>query len=179
MSISNNVSFTISPEAMAKINEGLHLIADNLPKLITLTPDQRHTIPKMGDKTVSFVTKSLEYARQNPNIVPAYLNIGEYAKDVEAVNQLFQIMAPLQKLNEQFDDTALLASSEAYAAALAFYTALKAAIVVGETGLKNVYDDLSTRFLCSEILSLFLLRNYTEGKEERIFTYDDGKQVWW
>jgi len=26
---------------------------------------------------------------------------------------------------------------------------------------------------------LFLLRNYTEGKEERIFTYENGKQVWW
>ncbi len=27
--------------------------------------------------------------------------------------------------------------------------------------------------------ALFLLRNLTKGKEERIFTYEDGKQVWW
>ena len=27
--------------------------------------------------------------------------------------------------------------------------------------------------------ALFLLRNHTKGKEERIFTYEDGKQVWW
>ena len=26
---------------------------------------------------------------------------------------------------------------------------------------------------------LFLLKNYTEGKEEQIFTYENGKQVWW
>jgi len=26
---------------------------------------------------------------------------------------------------------------------------------------------------------LFLLRNYTEGKEERIFTYENEKQVFW
>ncbi len=26
---------------------------------------------------------------------------------------------------------------------------------------------------------LYLLRNLTKGKEERIFTYEDGKQVWW
>lgn len=26
---------------------------------------------------------------------------------------------------------------------------------------------------------LFLLKNHTEGKEERIFTYENGKQVWW
>jgi hypothetical protein len=27
--------------------------------------------------------------------------------------------------------------------------------------------------------ALFLLRNLTKGKEERIFTYEGGKQVWW
>ena len=27
--------------------------------------------------------------------------------------------------------------------------------------------------------SLYWLRNYTRGKEERIFTYENGKQVWW
>lgn len=27
--------------------------------------------------------------------------------------------------------------------------------------------------------TLYWLRNYTRGKEERIFTYKDGKQVWW
>jgi len=27
--------------------------------------------------------------------------------------------------------------------------------------------------------SLFWLRNLTKGKEERIFTYDKGKQIWW
>jgi hypothetical protein len=27
--------------------------------------------------------------------------------------------------------------------------------------------------------ALFLLRNHTRGKEERIFTYENGKQVWW
>ena len=27
--------------------------------------------------------------------------------------------------------------------------------------------------------TLYWLRNLTRGKEERIFTYEDGKQVWW
>ena len=26
---------------------------------------------------------------------------------------------------------------------------------------------------------LYLLRNHTKGKEERIFTYEQGRQVWW
>ena len=27
--------------------------------------------------------------------------------------------------------------------------------------------------------ALYLLRNHTKGKEERIFTYENWKQVWW
>jgi hypothetical protein len=27
--------------------------------------------------------------------------------------------------------------------------------------------------------ALFLLHNHTKGKEERIFTYENGEQVWW
>ena len=27
--------------------------------------------------------------------------------------------------------------------------------------------------------ALFVLRNLTKGSEERIFTYENGKQVWW
>jgi hypothetical protein len=27
--------------------------------------------------------------------------------------------------------------------------------------------------------ALLLLRNLTKGKEERIFTYENGEQVWW
>ena len=27
--------------------------------------------------------------------------------------------------------------------------------------------------------ALLLLHNHTKGKEERIFTYEDGRQVWW
>ena len=27
--------------------------------------------------------------------------------------------------------------------------------------------------------ALFLLRNHTKGHEERIFTYESGRQVWW
>ncbi|MBD0833716.1 hypothetical protein [Aestuariibaculum sediminum] len=46
------------------------------------------------------------------------------------------------------------------------------------TGIRNTnqgylkYDDLPSN-------TLYWLRNYTEGKEERIFTYEDGKQIWW
>ena len=146
MNITNNVSIAINEEAMQKIAEGFSTIAANMPKLITLTPDQRHLIPKMGDKTLAFVNKALRYAKQNPMLVPEYLDINEFTKDVDVINKSFRITAPLQKLVEEIDDTMMLAGSEAYASSLAFYTSLKAAIEAGVTGLKHMHDDMSLHF---------------------------------
>lgn len=146
MSITNEISFEINQEAMTNALGAIETLYENLPKLITLSNEQRINLPKMGDKTVSFVNKSLEYARQNPEIIPKYLDMIEYGKDVAGVNKLFQVISPLRKLVEELDDTMLLAGSEAYMASLVFYTALKGAISAGQTGLKNIYDDLSTRF---------------------------------
>lgn len=146
MSITNNISIVINEEAKNNIQEAISIIYTNLPKLVTLSNDQRIMLPKMGDKTVAFVNKSLEYAKQNPDIVPKYLDMAEFTKDVEAVNSLFQIVTPLHKLMEELDDTMLLAGSEAYTASLVFYSALKSALAAGQSGLKNIYDDLSARF---------------------------------
>lgn len=40
------------------------------------------------------------------------------------------------------------------------------------TGATVTFDDCPGN-------ALFLLRNHTKGKEERIFTYEDDRQVWW
>ena len=38
--------------------------------------------------------------------------------------------------------------------------------------LKLHYDSIPTH-------ALFFIRDYTRGVQERIFTIEDGKQVWW
>ncbi|GAB6012831.1 hypothetical protein [Viscerimonas tarda] len=42
----------------------------------------------------------------------------------------------------------------------------------GDKTHQLVYDNVPEN-------TLLLLRNHTKGKEERIFTYEDGEQVWW
>jgi hypothetical protein len=38
------------------------------PYVTALTPSERRKMPKMGQKSLNFVEKAEEYARQNPNI---------------------------------------------------------------------------------------------------------------
>lgn len=142
----NKVSITINEEALAIITAALISIGQNLPELINLTQEERHATPKMGDKTISFVNKNLEYARLNPKVVPTFLDMEEFEIDVTSVNQLKRALLPLQQLCEKLDDTTMQAGSEAYTAALIFYNAVKGAAKAGEPGMKNIYDDLQARF---------------------------------
>ena len=142
----NKVSLVLAAAAITNIKTAIATIEKNLPALINLTADERIGLPKMGDKTVAFVTKSFEYAKQNPTLIPAFLDMAEFEKDVNAVNSLKSVLNPLQQLVEKLDDTSLQAGSEAYSAALVFYSAVKSAAKAGVPGLKSINDDLQARF---------------------------------
>ena len=66
MPLENRVSAQLSAESIQRIADALAVIKAELPFLINLTADERKVLPKMGDGTVSFVIKALEYAKQNP-----------------------------------------------------------------------------------------------------------------
>ncbi|HUW06001.1 MAG TPA: hypothetical protein VMW01_07055 [Williamwhitmania sp.] len=142
----NRVSFSITPEVEQSILDAIAQIESDLPMLINLSAEDRHDLPKMGDKTLAFVTKSLEYAKQNPGVVPPFLNIPEFEKDVNAATSMSKILRPLKQLLERIDDTTMLTGSEAYSAALIFYGAVKGAAKADVGGMKTVYDDLQSRF---------------------------------
>jgi len=142
----NRISIAINDEAIANITAAITTIEQNLPKLINLTVDERKSLPKMGDRTLAFVSKALEYTKQNSQIVPNFMEVAEFEKDVTAVTALSKVLIPLQQLTEKLDDTTMLAGSEAYSAALVFYSAVKGAAKAGVPGMKTVYDDLQVRF---------------------------------
>ncbi len=142
----NRISVAMGTEAIANIMAAITTIEQNLPTLINLTADERKSLPKMGDRTLAFVSKALEYTKQNAQVVPNFLEVAEFEKDVAAVTALNKVLIPLHQLAEKLDDTTMLAGSEAYSAALIFYNAVKGAAKAGVPGMKTIYDDLQTRF---------------------------------
>jgi hypothetical protein len=44
---------------------------------------------------------------------------------------------------------------------------------------RKTADDFVLKYDNCPVGALFLLRNHTRGVEERIFTYENDKQVWW
>lgn len=85
MAQENLVSFQISDADMAQIKTAITTLKTKLlPNLKTLSADERHELPKMGDKTVSFVKKTLDYCSSNTDIVPPFLDVAALKTDVNA-----------------------------------------------------------------------------------------------
>jgi hypothetical protein len=116
------------------------------PYLVTLTPNERRELPKMGEKTLSFVVKAHEFAIQNPDLRPPFLDMEEYAIDYSDAQGLWGVRNLAQQLYENIDDIEMSAGSEAYQASLSFYNYVKLAAAQDVPGAKTVYNELKKRF---------------------------------
>lgn len=145
--MANKVSFQLTQEEQSEVNSSIEKIENILaPKLITLSPEERKELAKMGDKTVAFVNKALEYAQTYPDYMPSFINVGEAKMNFEAVNTLRNLFTPLERLCNQVDDTMMVAGSEAYTTALSIYKVLKNAANMGQPGADEASKELSNRF---------------------------------
>jgi hypothetical protein len=115
-----NISAELTGEQKDLIISKLNEISDMLPFIVNLTIDERRSLTKMGDKSVAFVMKALEYASTNPQFVPPYLDVAELSKDAILASQLLAINNAIQILAEKVDDTLMAVGSEAYAASRTF-----------------------------------------------------------
>jgi len=128
--------------ALVKLKE----VFDSFSFLVNLTPDERHSLYKMGDKSVGFVQKSLEYAQNNPDLVPVYLGVDIFQEHVALMNQILPIMQATSKLYEALNDTYLALGSETMQLATTFYNSVKTASKNNVAGVSVIYEDLAQRF---------------------------------
>jgi len=140
----NRVSASLSDTDQQAIMSAINTIRQKLPFLVDLTPDERRTLPRMGDKSRAFVTQALNIASQNADFLPRSFDVEEMRKDVELFEAMQPIMTAFAQLQELIDDTFVAVGSEAYAAALAVYGYAKAS---GQgAALDNLTDALGSRF---------------------------------
>ncbi|POY37498.1 hypothetical protein C3K47_06965 [Solitalea longa] len=83
----NKISISIPMDdfntALSKLQEVQTILA---PYLVALSSDQRMSLPKMGDKTFSFVEKSMQFAQSKPELMPGFIDLTEWQKDVDGRN---------------------------------------------------------------------------------------------
>ncbi len=130
-------------DALQKIREARAALA---PYLHPLTPQQRQDLPKMGDKTLAFVTKLAEYAQALPALMPSYLDVPGLALDAATSNDLLTLYLETDGLALDLDSTRMVAGSEGYTAALIGYGALQGAAKNNQPGAQAAVAELAPRF---------------------------------
>ena len=146
MSIKNNISADLMPTDYDEVMAAIQTIKEKLPFLLTLSDDEQKALPKMGDKTIAFVSKALEYAKANQMLIPPFMDLKEFEKDMALVHQLENIRRSMNAVMGSITTTEMIAGSEAYQAALMFYQSTKMAMKMNLPGTKEIYEDLNKRF---------------------------------
>ncbi|WP_162342896.1 hypothetical protein [Cyclobacterium salsum] len=147
MSTKNSISIQIPEAELQTARDALNTIKAILsPYLVALSPSERQTIPKMGDGTVPFVEKTMEYAQEDGQFLPPFLDLEEMDKDWNVVKSLMPVLRDIQQLNSNLNDTVTLAGSEAYVGALGYYNSVKYGAKMNAADAKVIYEDLRQRF---------------------------------
>jgi len=143
----NRISLDVAQQEVDGIISEIAKLKSMLPAgLVTLTHEERRAYAKMGDKTIAFVEKALDYGRLYPHLVPVYINLDEMEKDIKTVRYLLTFLRSIEEMYSLLDDSTLLAGSEAYIAALSIYASVKDAAKRNIPGAKPASDDLKERF---------------------------------
>jgi hypothetical protein len=73
----NRISATLSQTDQQAVLDAINTIRTKLPFLVDLSPEDRHALPKMGDKSRGFVSQALDVATQNADILPRNFDVAE------------------------------------------------------------------------------------------------------
>ncbi|MGI8468092.1 MAG: hypothetical protein ACR2N3_06525 [Pyrinomonadaceae bacterium] len=143
----NRISISLSPADMTAINQAIDILARKLqPILIALDAEDKRMLDKLGEKSISYVNKIVQYAANNPEFLPAYIDAAEFKKDYEAFTVLNGFLRPLAQIVKNLDDTATLRGSEAVSASNTYYSSVKQGVKMDVPNAKAIYDDLSRRY---------------------------------
>lgn len=143
----NKVTAVMDQAVLDTIVSKLKEVRVLIPQLVILTPQERKGGLKMGDGSIPFVQKALEHAIQHPEIVPIFVDVAEFKKDVAYDAALKVIESHLCELTDNVSDTRLIVGGEAMYAALAIYNYVKQAVRQKVSSARGIYDDLKARFL--------------------------------
>jgi hypothetical protein len=138
------ISAALTPAAFDAVIAKLDSLKSDLPFLVDLDNEDLASLPKLGDRSLAFVKRTLELARQDDSFLPRNIDLDELARDLALFETLEPVIQRLTALLDLARDTRTLAGSDAYATALDIYHAAKRAGKGG--GLESLLSTVAKRF---------------------------------
>jgi hypothetical protein len=140
----NMISLELSADEWTGVDGALDTLERLFIGLVSLTPEQRMRMVKMGDKSEAFCRQALDVMGENTTVLPRNLDLAEVRRDLATHDALRPRLVRMTRLLEKANDTDLALGSDVMSAALEGYAFLKIA-GKGE-GLHGLRKTLSHRF---------------------------------
>ncbi len=142
----NRLSEELKEPAVTEIDTSIGTMRSNLPFLISLTPEERQSLPKLGDNRLALDEDAYTRMKQHPELRPAFVDEAELEKDWDLRAKLDRIRLALASLLSDVESTEMVLGSEMLTAYLAFYANAQEAAKRGVAGAQAVVDVLSKYF---------------------------------
>lgn len=140
----NLISISFTDSALTEIDAALSVLENHFSGFLNLSPDERHSLAKMGDKTEAFCRQTLIVSGQNRQALPPSLDVNEAEADLTALDQLRPRLHRLRDLLGRGEDTDMALGSDIYHFSLDAYASLK---IAGKgAALETLREAMSVRF---------------------------------
>jgi hypothetical protein len=114
---------------------------------IELHIDNKRELKTLGDRSLPFTDQAFLLATQQKDLVPTYINMEEFSKDLNLFKQAKELIKMLEVIQERLNDTYIAAGADAFSTARKFYDSVKAAVKANIPGAAVAFDELKKRFL--------------------------------
>lgn len=141
----SNISYALTNENLQQVRAAIAQINTLLPFLVTINPDEKRALVKLGAKSADFVHDASSAASSFPAILPPTFDVLEYRRDTNLFDALSEIKMLIDSLHEKVDNTHAAVGSETMQASVEVYAYVQTA-KDRVPGLKSVADKLRERF---------------------------------
>ncbi len=139
----NLVSFRLSGETLAAVEQAIGTLEAFSKPLRTLTADEIRALTKMGDKSAEFCRQTVMVLEQNQDIIPPSFNLGKMQGDLTTIETLDRQILRLKEIMAKMEDTRIALGSDIMAAASDGYALMQ---MFGKAeGLSALQDAMKVR----------------------------------
>jgi len=111
-----------------------------------LTPKERKTLYKLGDKNLGFMQKIVAYATNTAAFVPSFISLEEVKQDVAVAAAFTPLEQFAAQLALDLNSTRMLAGSEGMDGTSPIYKNIKFLAEQKQPAAQGAYDDLSQQY---------------------------------
>jgi hypothetical protein len=142
----NRISAELAASALTTIQQAVQTIRTNMPFLLSLTNEERRSLPKLGDNRLALDEDASALMGQHPQFIPAFVDMAELAKDRALRIQVDTVRLSLEALLTDIEGTEMVLGSEMLMVFLAYYANAKEGAKRGVAGAQTVVDTLGKYF---------------------------------